>query len=74
MFETKRECTLTKDLVCNMIMIIENAAPMTTMEMDPQCNCDKQEYQDFHSLTLVICDTSMTSAKVGVLLKEIFSS
>ena len=32
MFETTRECTLTKDLVCSMIMIRENAPPMTTME------------------------------------------
>ena len=47
MFETRRECTLTKDLVCIMIMISENAAPMITMEMDPGCNCKKQEYQDF---------------------------
>ena len=70
MFEAAKECTLKKDLVCSMIMLSENTAPMTTMEMDPWCNCEKQEYQDFHSLTLVICNTSMISAKVGVLLKE----
>ena len=52
MFETIRECTLTKDLVCSMFTISENAAPMATMEMDPQCNCEQQEYQDFYSLTL----------------------
>ena len=57
-----------------MIMISENAAPMTAMEMDPQYNCEKQEYQDFHSLTLVVCNTSTISAKVGVLLKELFLS
>ena len=32
MFETTRECTLTKHLVCSMFMISENATPMTTME------------------------------------------
>ena len=74
MFEIIRECTLTKDLVCSMITISENAAPMTTMKMNPQCNCEKQEYQDFHSLILVICNTSTISVKVGVLLKETFSS
>ena len=74
LFETTRECTLTKDLVCSMITVSENAAPMTTMEVNPLCNCKKQEYQDFHSLTLMICDTSMICVKVGVLLKEMFSS
>ena len=74
MFETTRECTLTKDLVCSMIMISENATPMTTMDMDPQCDCKKQEYQDFHSLTLVICNTSTISVRVEVLLEETFSS
>ena len=75
MFETARECTLTKeDLVCSMIMISENAAPMTLMVMDPQCNCEKQEYPVLHSITIVICDTSMISANVVVLLKETFSS
>ena len=73
MSETSRECTLTKDLVCSMTMISESAAPMTRMEMDPWCNCEKQEYQDFHSLMLVICDTSI-SVKVEVLLKELFLS
>ena len=33
MFGTTRECTRTKDLVCSMIMISENAAPMMTMEL-----------------------------------------
>ena len=51
------------DLVGSMITISENAAQMTTMEMDPWCNCEKQEYQDFHSLTLVIYNTSTISAK-----------
>ena len=32
MFETTKEYTLTKDLVCSMIMISENAAQKTTME------------------------------------------
>ena len=73
-FETTKECTHTKDLVCSMITISENAAPMITIEMDLWCNCKKQEYQDFHSLTLVICDTSMINVKVGVLLKETFLS
>ena len=33
MFETARRCTLTRDLVCSMITISENAAPMTTMKL-----------------------------------------
>ena len=74
MYETTRESTLTKDLVCNMVTISENVTSMMTMEMDPQCKCEKQEYQDFHSLILVICDTITISAKVKVLLKETFSS
>ena len=32
MFETTRECTITKDLVCSIIMISEKATPITTME------------------------------------------
>ena len=63
-----------KDLVCCMIMISENAIPMTTIEMDPCCNCENQEYQDFHSLILVISDTNTISVKVRVLLRETFSS
>ena len=61
-----------RDLVCSMITISENAAPMTLLAMDPQCNRKKQEYQDFHSITVMICDTSTISANVGVLLKETF--
>ena len=56
-----------------MVMISENAAPMTTIKMDAQCNCEKQEYQDFHSLTIVICDTSMFSVNVRILLMDTFS-
>ena len=76
MFETTRECTLTKDLVCCMIMLSENATPMTAMEMDPHCNYEKQEYPDFHSLTLVICNTCKISAvvKFRILPEETFSS
>ena len=74
MFETTKECTLTKDLVCSMITISENATPITRIEMDPMCNCEKQDYQDFHSLMIMIWDTSTISVKVGVLLKETFSS
>ena len=70
MIET-RECSLTKrNLVCSMITISENAAPKTILVMDPQCSCEKQEYQDFYSITVVICDTSMISANVRVLLKR----
>ena len=61
-----------KDLVSGMIMISENATPMTTIEMDLQCNCEKQEYQGFYSLTIVICNTSMISVNVRVLLKRHF--
>ena len=48
MIETTRECTLTRrNLVCSMITISENATPKTILVMDPWCNCEKQEYQDF---------------------------
>ena len=48
MFKTTRECTLTKlDFICGIITISENAIPMTILAMDPWCNCEKQEYQDF---------------------------
>ena len=75
-FEMARECTLInkRDLVCSMIMISENAAAKITLVMDPQYNCKKQEYQEFHSITtVVICDTSMISANVGVSLEKAFS-
>ena len=62
------------NLVCSMITISENAAQKTTLVMDPWCNCEKQEYQDFHSLTMVICDTTTISANARGLLKETFSS
>ena len=43
-----RECTLTKrKLACTMITRHENAAPMNLLVMDPECNYEKQEYQDF---------------------------
>ena len=75
MFEITGECTLTKrDLVCSMITRSKNATPMTLLVMDPQCNFEKQEYQDFHSITVVICNTNTISVNVGVLLKETFSS
>ena len=47
MFETTRECTLTRrNLACSIITNSENAVPKTTLVMDPWCNCEKQEYQD----------------------------
>ena len=70
-----RKCALTKrDLVCSMIMLSVNATPMTLLAIDPQCNCEKQEYWDSHSITKVICDTSTIIANVRVLLKETFST
>ena len=39
-----------RNLVCSMIMISENATLVTLLAMDPQCNCKKQEYQDFYSI------------------------
>ena len=55
MIDTTRECTLTKrNLVCSMITISENATPKTILMVDPWCNCKNQEYQDFHSKTIVI--------------------
>ena len=42
-----------RDLVCSMITISENAAPKNLhVEMIPQCNCEKQEDQVFHSITI----------------------
>ena len=35
-----------------MIMISENAAPKTYIKMNSQCNCEKQECQVFHSITI----------------------
>ena len=73
MIETTRECTLTtRNLVCSMITISQNATPKTILVMDPWCNCKKQEYQDFHSITVVICNTSMINANVRALLKRHF--
>ena len=74
-FETARECTLIKrDLVCSIITSSENATPKKLLQlvMDSQCNCEKQEYQEFHSIMTMIYSTSMISANVGVSLKEIF--
>ena len=34
-----------------MITISENATPRTYKRMNPQCNCEKQEYQVFHSIS-----------------------
>ena len=36
------------------------------------CNCNKQEYQGFSFLHKVICDASMISANVRVLLRDVF--
>ena len=74
MLETTRECTLTKDLVCSMIMISKNATPMTTMKWILSAIVRSKSIRTFHFLALVICDTSMISVKVKVLLKETFSS
>ena len=63
-----------KDLVCSMIMISENATLMTIMKWILGTIVRSKSIRIFHFLTLVICDTSMISAKVKVLLKEIFSS
>ena len=73
MFEKAIGCILTKrDLVCSMVTVSENATLMTILVMDPQCKCEKQEYNNFHSLKIVICDTSTISVNAGVLLKESF--
>ena len=59
-------------MVCSMITISENAAPKNLLVMNPWCNCEKQAYQEFHPITIVICGTSTISANVGALLKEMF--
>ena len=56
-----------------MMTINENATPITILAMDPQCNCKKQEYQDVHSITIVICDTSMVSVNVRDIFKLILN-
>ena len=77
MFETARECTLKnkRDLVCSKITSSENATSKNLLQsvMNPQCNCEKQEYQKFHSITTMIYSTSTISANVGVSLKKAFS-
>ena len=55
-----------------MITISENATPKNLFMMNPWCNCEKQEYQEFYPTTVVICDTSTISANVRVLLKDMF--
>ena len=65
----KRMHSHKRDVACSIILISENAAPNNfSSVMDPQCNFKKQEYQEFHSITVVICNTSIISANVGVLL------
>ena len=59
-------------MVCSMIIISDNAAPENFLVVNPQCNCKKQEYQEFHPITIMICDISMIGANVGILLKEMF--
>ena len=66
MFETTRECTLTKDLVCSIAMISESATPMKTMKWILSAIVRSKSTQDFHSLTLVIYNTSTISAYVRV--------
>ena len=76
MFEVARECTLIKrDLVCSIITSSENTTPKSLLQsvMDPQCNCKKQEYQEFYSIMTMICSTSTISVNVGVSLKKAFS-
>ena len=75
MFEKAGNCSLTKrDLVCSKITISENATPKNLhLVMNPQCNCEKQEYQEFHSRTMMICNTSTISVNIGVSLNEVFS-
>ena len=53
-FKQARDCILTnRDLACSIITISENATPKNLlMVMYPQCNCEKQEYQVFHSITV----------------------
>ena len=71
------EMTIIKrDLVSSIIMSSENATPKNLLQlvMDPQCNCEKQEYQEFHSITTKIYSTSMISANVGVSLMKAFSN
>ena len=70
-------CTLIKekrDLVCSIITSSENATPKKLLQlvMDPWCNCKKQEYQEFHSITKIIYSISMISANVAESLKKAF--
>ena len=73
MFETTRECTLTKDFVYSMITISENATPMTTMKWILGAIVRSKGISIFHFLTLVICNTSTISVKVKDIFKLIFN-
>ena len=70
MCETTKECRLTKDLVCHMITISENATPMTTLKWILGAIERSKISRIFIFLMLVICNTSRISAKVEVLLKK----
>ena len=77
MFETARECTLTKgNLACSMITMSENAAPKTLLQGNGSLvQLQEGRVPGFSFLkTVVICNTSMISVNVRVLLKETFSS
>ena len=64
-----------KDLFCSIIMSGENTTSkkLIPLVMDPQCNCKKQEYQEFHFIMTMIYSTSIISVNVGVSLKNSFS-
>ena len=75
MFEKARNCTLTKeDVVCSIITIRENATPKNLqLVMNPQFNCEKQEYEEFHFRTMMIWNNSTISVNVRVSLNKAFS-
>ena len=76
MFEMARECTLTeKNLACSMITVSENATPLTLLRYwILSAIVRNKSTRIYIPKTIVICNTSMISVKVKVLLKEMFSS
>ena len=72
MFETAREHTLTKrNSVCSMITSSENVTPMILLrQWILHAIVRSKSTRIFIPKTIVICDTSMMSVNVRVLLKK----
>ena len=69
MFETTRECTLTKVLVCSMITIRENATQMTPMKWILGAIVRSKSIRIFHFLTLSM--PHVTIAMISHLVQKV---